>query len=113
MNFLKNLPHEIEQLIYSYDDTYKPTMNPKNIWCKIHTHVCYKARKRIFKKYDFKTAMKICFCNVNTLEYEFNLFNRDVELTKDDFKTLEAINKYPEALSELFNNMSDSDSDDE
>ena len=81
MNFLKNLPHEIEQLIYSYDDTYKPTMNPenKNNWCEIQTQVIDKARKRIFTKYDFKTAMKICFWEIDE-----NDFDSDDEISDDE-----------------------------
>ena len=90
MNF-KNLPIEIEQLIYSYDDTYKPTMNPKSIWCEIQSHCVDKARKRIFKKYDFQTAMKICFWQIDEDDFDSD-FDSDDEISETDLETLSMIN---------------------
>lgn len=93
MNF-KNLPIEIEQLIYSYDDTYKPTMNPESIWCEIQTHCVDKARKRIFKKYDFQTAMKICFWEIDDYDFDsdFDSDDEDIDNVLNDLQTLSMIN---------------------
>ena len=68
---LQNLPIELEQLIYSYDDTYKPTMNQDNIWCEIQTHAIDKARK-FWYRLDPMNAPKY-------------LFNWYIEPTEDDF----------------------------
>jgi hypothetical protein len=92
MNFL-NLPIELEQLIYSYDDTYKPTMNEKSPWCEIQTHCCDKARKLIFKKYDFKTAMKICFYEIDENDFDSEPdYDTDDEISENDLETLQMIN---------------------
>jgi len=99
MNPLRFLAHDIERLIYSYDDTFKPTMNPESIWCEIQTHTIDKARKRIFKKYNFETAMTLCFDSINTddIDSDFDSDNDDDddddnEITENDLQTLQMIN---------------------
>ena len=84
---MNNLPAELQQRIYEFDDTYKPTMNPQSPWCEIQTHCVVKARELIFKKYKFETAMKICFWeidddDVDESECEPSDFESDEE---DDF----------------------------
>ena len=53
MNFLKNLPHEIEQLIYSYDDTYKPKRN--SLWNPIFMDIVKQEQFKQFEPINFTT----------------------------------------------------------
>ena len=86
MNFLKNLPIELEQLIYSYDDTYKPTMNPENEinWCEIQSHVIDKARRFWYRK-DPSNARKYLFdWYKEPTEDDFDVIDWDTDSETDD-----------------------------
>lgn len=69
-NLLKTLPQEIERLIYSYDDTYKPQRNA--LWNPIFTYIVrwekYKYRKEEFSTYEREEwlyYLKFCYNKVH------------------------------------------------